>query len=172
MKRPELNEYNPYFQRYIDLVEDGNFFDLLKQNTNDTIRFFENIASEKHNYSYAENKWTVKAVLMHIIDTERVFSYRVLVAARGDNTTKIQTYDDDAYASNVDVTNRSMESLLEEFKVVRRSAEILFENLTDTQSKFMANAVNYNITPRALAYIMIGHIQHHLNTLKERYLNH
>ena len=170
MKRPESNEYNPYFQLYIDLVPDGDFFNLFTQNTIEVIRFFENIPTNKHNYRYAENKWTIKAVLMHIIDTERIFSYRALVAARGDNITQIQTYDDDAYARNVDVTNRSMESLLEEFKAVRKSAEILFENLTDDQSKFMANAVNYKITSRALAYIMIGHIQHHLNVVKERYL--
>lgn len=170
MQKPEQNEYNPYFQNYLNLVGDGDFFELFKQNTNDCISFFESLPKEKHNYRYAEGKWPMKQVLMHIIDTERVLSYRALVGARGDNKTELQAFDDDEYASNVDVSNRSLESIIEEFKTIRRATELLYENITEEQSRFKANAVNYTITPRALGFIMIGHCTHHLNILKERYL--
>ncbi len=170
MHKPETNEYNPYFQNYLNLVGDGDFFDLFKQNTSDCIFFFESLPKEKHNYRYAEGKWSMKKVLMHIIDTERVLSYRALVGARGDNKTELQAFDDDAYASNVDVSNRSLESIIEEFKTIRRATELLYENMTEEQSKFKANTVTYTITPRALGFIMIGHCKHHLNVLKERYL--
>src|SRR5688572_27445300 len=121
MKRPEANEYNPYFQHYIDLAGEGNFLDLFRKNTTETIRFFESIPAGKHDYSYAENKWSVKDVLMHIIDTERVFSFRALVAARGDVNTPLRSVDESLYAKNVDVSRRSMKSLLREFKLVRDS---------------------------------------------------
>jgi uncharacterized damage-inducible protein DinB len=170
MQKPEQNEYNPYFQGYLNLVAEGDFFELFKQNTDECISFFESLPKEKHDYSYAIGKWSVKKVLMHIIDTERVLSYRALVGARGDNTTQLQSYDDDAYANNVDVSKRSLESIIEEFKTIRRATELLYENITEEQSKFKASTQNYPITPGALGYIMIGHCTHHLNVLKERYL--
>lgn len=170
MQIPEQNEYNPYFQNYLNLVAEGNFFELFKQNTIDCISFFESLPVEKHNYHYAEGKWSIKQVLMHIIDTERVLSYRALVGARGDNKTELQAFNDDEYASNVEVSNRSLESVIEEFKTIRRATELLYENITEEQSKFKANAVNYNITPRALGFIMIGHCKHHLNILQKCYL--
>jgi hypothetical protein len=110
-------------------------------------------------------------MLMHIIDTERVFSYRMLVAARGDGETPLHRMEEDAYAANVDVSSRSMESLLDEFKVVRKSIEYLLVNISEEKSRFLANAITYKVTARALAYITIGHASHHMNILRERYLS-
>ena len=90
MNRPEKIEYNPYFQSYIDLVELGDFQEIFTKNTKQTIDFFNSIPLEKHNYKYGIDKWTIKEVLMHIIDTERVFAYRTLVCLRGDNKTSLQ----------------------------------------------------------------------------------
>ncbi len=171
MKRPEKIEYNPYFQKYIDLVALGDFQQNFDENTKDTIDFFENIPVEKHNYKYGIDKWTIKEVLMHIIDTERVFAYRALVCLRGDKETPLHSMDDNLYASNIDVTHRTMESLLEEFKTVRDNSNQLFQNVTEEQSKFLGNAVTHNISARALGLIMIGHIIHHINIIKSRYLN-
>ena len=170
MKRPNINEYNPYFQQYIDLVPYDDFYLLFKNDTSQTLNFFKNLSEEKHNYAYAENKWTIKQVFMHLIDTERVFSYRALVAARGDKTTQLQSFDDNLYAKNAAGNNRSMDSLLEEFAVVRRGTEIIFENITEEQSRFEGNAIMHSITARALGFIIIGHTHHHLNVIKERYL--
>lgn len=170
MQKPLQEEYKPYFKQYIDLVPDGNFIDLFRQNSADTIKFFESIPTDKHNYCYIENKWTVKEILMHIIDTERVMSYRSLVAIRGDDKTPLHNMDENMYAANVDVTNRTMDNLVSEFKAVRSSTEKLFENVTEEQSKFMADGVTHPVTARALGYVMIGHIKHHIRVIKERYL--
>ncbi len=125
---------------------------------------------EKLDYKYASDKWTVKEVLMHIIDTERVFSYRALVAARGDNMTLHQRMDEELYANNVDASRRTLQSLLSEFSAVRSSTDCLFENLTDAQSKRLCNIATHPMSTRAIAYFLIGHVQHHLNVIEERYL--
>lgn len=105
-----------------------------------------------------------------MIDTERVFSYRALVAARGDTTTSHYRMDEELYAKNVDVSHRTLQSLISEFKAVRSATGEIFENLTDAQSKSPCNVVTHPMTARAIGYFMIGHIQHHLNIIEERYL--
>ena len=170
MEKPASDEYQASYQKYFDLVAEGNYSDLLRHNSLETIGCFEGIPSEKHDYRYAEGKWTIKELLMHIIDTERVFSYRGLVAARGDTTTLHYRMDQELYARNVDVSQRTMESLISEFKAVRRSTETVFENMTDAQSKFRCNIISHPMTARAIGYFMIGHVQHHLNILEKRYL--
>jgi len=169
MENPSLHEYHPDYQKYFDLVPAGDYLLLVEQNSIDTVNFFEEIPSDKHDYRYADKKWTVKEVLMHIIDTERVFSYRALAAARGDHT-PIYRMDEELYASNVDVTQRTLRSLISEFKAVRSATETLFENLTDTQSRRSCNVVSHPMTTRAIGYFLIGHVQHHLNVIQERYL--
>jgi len=170
MQKPSSDEYATTYQKYFDLVSEGDYLRLLGQNSIEMINFFENIPDEKLGYKYAEDKWTVKEVLMHIIDTERVFSYRGLVAARGDDTTQIYRMDEELYARNVDVSDRSLQSLIEEFRAVRTSTERLFENLTDAKSKLRCNIVTHPMTARAIGYFMIGHTKHHLGIIKERYL--
>jgi uncharacterized damage-inducible protein DinB len=170
MQKPLPNEYAIGYQKYFDLVPEGDYLELLRQNALETVRFFESMPGAKHDYKYAEDKWTVKEVLMHIIDTERVFSYRGLVAARGDNVTEIYQMDEELYAKNVDVSHRSMQSLVSEFKAVRSSTEQLFNNVTEDQSKLQCNIVTHPMTARAIGYFIIGHIQHHVNVIKERYL--
>lgn len=170
MQRPTPNEYNPYFQRYIDLVDDGNFMEMLRQNTDNTISYFAEIPADKHEYRYEEGKWTPKEVLMHIIDTERVFNYRALVAARGDSETPLHKMEPDLYAKNAVVTHRTMQSLIMEFNAVRAATEVLYEHMTNEQSERIGNNIAFPITPRALGHIIIGHIHHHVNILNERYL--
>jgi uncharacterized damage-inducible protein DinB len=170
MKRPEVLEYAPYFQYYIDLVGEGDFFILLNENTKYVIEYFENVPNSLLNHRYAENKWTIKEVLMHIIDTERAFAFRAFVCARGDAKTPLHGMDENLYASNIDVTDRTIESLLNEFVAVRNNSKTLFDNLSDAQSQFLGNAITYKISARALGYLMIGHVQHHINIISERYL--
>ena len=170
MQRPHADEYAASYQKYIDLVPEGDYLSLLRQNLISAITRVEQIPAEKLDYRYSEGKWTIKEVLMHIIDTERVFSYRALVAARGDVTTPHYRMDEELYAKNVDVSNRTLQSLISEFKTVRASTEQLFENLTDAQSKLRCNIVTHQMTTRAIGYFMIGHVQHHLNVIEERYL--
>ncbi len=170
MQKPSSDEYATSYQKYFDLVLEGDYLSLLRQNSIDTINLFENIPNEKLDYKYAEGKWTIKEVLMHVVDTERVFSYRALVAARGDTATPLYRMDEELYAKNVDVSHRPLQSLISEFKAVRASTEQLFENLTDAQSRLRCNIVTHPMTARAIGYFIIGHIQHHLNIIEERYL--
>ena len=170
MQKPSPDEYHANYQKYFDLVARGDYLDLLSQNSIDTATFFETLPTDKLDYKYADNKWTVKEVLMHIIDTERVFSYRALVAARGDDITLRHRMDEELYARNVDVSHRTLESLISEFEAVRSSTQQLFENMTDVQSKRWCNIGTSPMTARAIGYFMIGHVLHHLGVIQEKYL--
>jgi hypothetical protein len=169
MQRPLAGEYATGYQQYFDLVPPGDYSVLLKQNTIETINFFEAIPEDKLDYKYEPDKWTIKEVFMHIIDTERVFSYRGLVAARGDESPHYRM-DERLYAGNVDVTRRSLPSLLAEFNAVRASTQVLYENLSDAQSMLLCNIVTHPMTARAIGYFLIGHVKHHLNIIAQRYL--
>lgn len=171
MEFPKKNEYYPGYQPYIDLVEKEHFFEQFDNITTETIDLFKSIPKDKLNYKYGEDKWTIKEVLMHIIDTERGFSYRAIVCIRKDNKTPLHGMDEDFYAKNVDVTNRNLENMLEEFEIVRKGFRILFENCTTEQASFLGDGVGYPISASALGYISIGHTKHHLNIIRERYLD-
>lgn len=170
MQRPASGEYNPYFQGYIDLVPEGDFLELLKLNSAAAISFFERIPAGKHNYRYAEGKWTIKELLIHITDAERVFSYRALVAARGDNKTPLHPMDDQLYVQQALVQGRIYDDLVAEFKAVRSATEKLFESMAESQTVFKADGVSAPVTARALGYIIVGHMMHHMAVIKERYL--
>lgn len=170
MHKPHPGEYNSYFKRYLDLVPDGNFIDQLKDNTWSVVSFFERLPLEKHTYSYAHGKWTVKQMLLHLIDTERVMSYRALAAARGDERSLLPGMDENLYAANANTDNRNMDDLLGEFNAVRLATLKLFENVSDEQSEQTANIASHLTTTRALGYIIIGHCIHHLKILQELYL--
>ena len=169
VQRPSSDEYAVGYQKYFDLVPEGEYLILLKQNAIETADCFENTPHAKLDYKYAEGKWSIREVFMHIIDTERVFSYRGLVAARGDAATPLYRMDEELYARNVDVSERSLESLISEFKAVRASTEQLFENITEAQSQLRCNIVTHPMTARAIGYFLIGHVQHHRNVIDERY---
>jgi len=168
--RAQPGTYNPYFQGYIDLVPEGELLDLLYANTKAAIDFFESIPQEKHNYRYAADKWNIKELLIHLIDAERVFSYRALVAARGDNKTPLHPMDDHLYVQNAIVAGRIYDDLVAEYRAVRNATEKLYETLSEKQLDFKADAVSYPITARALGYIIIGHLMHHMVVIGERYL--
>ena len=170
MQRPSSDEYGAGYEKYMALVADGEYLSLLKQNSVETVNYFEAMPEERSQYKYAEGKWTIKEVFMHIIDTERVFAYRGLTAARGDACPHYRM-DEELYASNVDVSQRTLQSLISEFKAVRASTEHLFAHLTDSQSKRQCNIVTHPMTARAIGYFLIGHVKHHLNVINQRYLN-
>ncbi len=170
MQRPLPGEYNPFFQNYFDLIPEGDLLELLQQNSGEIIEVFHTVAPEMEDYAYAEGKWTIKEMLNHIIDAERIFGYRSLVAARMDATTNLMSFDENHYADHVDVSSRTLKDLIEEFKTVRASSFFLMSSINDDQSSFKARNGDYNFTARAGISFMIGHTLHHLKVLKERYL--
>jgi hypothetical protein len=170
MDRPTKKEYNPYFQKYIDLVPPGDVLELFRQNTDAAMKLFGNLPPEKHHYRYAAGKWTPKDLLLHIIDTDRVMSYRALVAARGDQQTPLPPVDENLFAENGHADSREMADLLEEFSLVRAATIKLYEHIGDAEGQLLGNGVQHPISARALAYIMIGHAMHHMHVVQERYL--
>jgi uncharacterized damage-inducible protein DinB len=169
MQRPAPTEYDPNYQKYFDLVPEDDYLETLSRNTEDIVKCFEAVPPDKHDFRYAEGKWTVKELLQHIIDTERVFAYRALAAARGDQS-PVYRMDEELYASNVDVYSRSLEGLLAEFSTVRSASQSLFENLTDEQTTRMCNIMIHRMSARAIGYFLIAHARHHMRVLRERYL--
>jgi uncharacterized damage-inducible protein DinB len=170
MKRPDASEYPSSYQKYIDLIKGDNFFELLDNNTKETIKFFNSIDASKHDYRYAKDKWTVKDVLLHMIDTERGFSYRAIMCVRGDEKTPLYPMDENLFAANADTSRRTMRDLLEEFEIVRVGLRKVFEYTTEEQQEKPGNGSTGKISGRAMGYIAIGHAAHHVNVVRERYL--
>lgn len=164
-----LGTYPDYFYKYIRLVENENLNDALKKQLDDAAQFFNSIPQEKYLYKYAEGKWSVKEVLQHIIDTERVFSYRSFVFARKDPNT-FPSFDENEYAKNSNADNRKWEDLISEFIAVRNSTAYLFKSFSEEQLMQAGKASNYEMSVKALGYTIAGHVVHHINILKERYL--
>ena len=169
MKRPETNEFAPYYNTYISLVEGDNVILVLDAQSAELRAGFSSIPDEKGLFAYAVGKWTIKQVLSHLIDGERMFAYRILRISRGDET-PIEGFEQDGYIENSNANNRPFAELLEEFDLQRRSNMLLIKNLSDEASRRMGTASGLPVSVRSLAYIMAGHVKHHLSILRERYL--
>jgi uncharacterized damage-inducible protein DinB len=170
MKRPEAGEYDPYYDGYISQVSDGeDLLAVMESQPADLRSLFKQFPEERGTHAYADGKWTVKEVLSHIIDAERMFAYRTLRVSRNDKT-PIEGFDQDPYIENCDANARSISDLLEEFDLQRRSNMILFRNMSDEAAARMGTANNVPVSARALVHMMAGHVRHHQNILKERYL--
>jgi len=169
MERPTPNEYNLYFEGYINQVPEGNIVSLMESQLDDAVKFFKEIPNEKHNYRYAENKWNVKEVLGHIIDCERIFSYRALRVARNDKT-PLAGFEQDDYIKFANFDKLNFEDLIEQFYFLRKSNLQMFKSFDEEYFTRIGISNNHEISTRALAYIIVGHVIHHIKILKERYL--
>ncbi|SDU02597.1 DinB superfamily protein [Polaribacter sp. Hel1_33_78] len=165
------NEYAPYFEQYMQLVskDEKSIIENLVASQKVFDDVLRNLPVEKHNFSYAEGKWTIKELIQHIIDTERVFSYRALCFARNDNTS-LPGFDQDVFVENDNANDRNYYDLLNEMEVLRKSSIQLFKSFSDEALLRVGVASNNKISVRALGYLFSGHQMHHLNIIKERYL--
>ena len=170
MTRPESSEFHPFYNGYIQNVPEGNFLEVLKENSLELKSFFNSIKKEKQDYQYEPGKWTIKQIVMHLSDTERVMSYRALTIARGDVNATLSQMDENLYASHANITGRTIEDLVSELMAVRDATTMLFRYVTDGQSILTGNVLGHVITPRALGYIIVGHSIHHMNVVKNKYL--
>jgi len=167
--RSDLSRVGDWYHNYISQVPDEELTDAFDKQSASFIRFLETIPAEKYDYRHAEDKWTMKEVLQHIIDAERVFGYRALRFARKDST-PLPGFDENLFAANAKADKRTWDKLVEEFKVVRRSSELLFQSFDDEQLQsagISSNSSNYVL---AVGFIIIGHAMHHQKIIKERYL--
>jgi hypothetical protein len=142
----------------------------LETQTSELRRLFAGVSEDKGTFAYADGKWTVKEVLSHLIDGERMFAYRVFRIARGDKT-PIEGFEQDGYIENSHANGRSFAELLREFELLRNANIIFFRNLRDGDWLRIGTANNIEISVRSLAWIMAGHIRHHIGILQSRYLS-
>lgn len=169
MNRPEKTEYGEFYNRYISLVPGGDIISELSAQPTQLQDIFVSMPEDRGTYAYADGKWTIKELLSHLIDGERIFGYRALRISRGDKT-PIEGFEQDDYIEHSHANERSLADLLEEFNLLRRANLIVLNYLSDEDWKRMGTASDTPVSVRALAYIMAGHVTHHLNILRERYL--
>ncbi len=171
MKTSQLkdHEYNPYYKTYIEALGEVTLMDTLRKQLKNYPQFIGSIPQEKLPYKYAAGKWTVAEVLVHVLDTERVFQYRALRFARKDRT-PLPGFSQDDFVPNSGANSRSIESLIAEYKAIRKSTISLFETFDEPTLKLKGVASNSPMSVRAMGFIMCGHQKHHRNIIRERYL--
>ena len=163
------NEYAPFYKNYIEALGDVNLFEILDSSLEDTINTLENLPEDKLLYRYENGKWTIKELLQHIIDAERVLSYRALRFSRNDPS-DLQGFDEDWYVGNSNGNERNLNDLLEEFICLRKASICLFKSFTNEMMPMLGSANDSIMSVRALGFIIAGHQTHHLKIIKERYL--
>ncbi len=167
--RPAQTEYAEFYADYVALVEETDVISALLNQPEDLRKLLAGISEEKEHYGYAEGKWSIRELLGHIVDAERVFSYRALRISRGD-ATPLAGFEENFYVANGNFGSVKLTETLEEFSLLRRSNVLLFKNLTEAMWQKTGTASNASVSVRALAYIVVGHVRHHENILRERYL--
>ena len=159
----------PFYKRYINLVpDDGNLLIHLEDIFSETEEMISPLDDAKMNYRYAPGKWTIKDMLVHLSDTERIFVYRALRFSRGDNT-PLAGFDESQYAANANANEREKEDIMREYSLVRESSIAFIESLSDEALNRKGVSNNNPASVRLLVNLIYGHHKHHLNILKERY---
>ena len=169
MTKPETTEYAPYYGKYISLVADGDIVTTLENQIDATLQVLRGLGEEKGNHRYAPGKWSVKEMIGHLIDTERIFAYRALCFARNDKT-PLPGFEQDDYVANADFDSARLADLADEFAAVRKANVSLFRRLSDEAWLRSGTASGNGLSARAAAHIIAGHELYHLDILKTRYL--
>jgi uncharacterized damage-inducible protein DinB len=162
-------EYAPFYAAYLGTIKNVDLIEELEICLHDFIKFVQDIPMDKFDYRYAEGKWTIKEIIQHLIDTERIFSCRAMRISRNDQT-PLPGFDENDYVVNSDAKERNLQGLLTEYAVVRQSTLSLFKSFSKTQLLRTGTASNFTVSVRAIGFITIGHQKHHQQIFKERYL--
>ena len=167
----QKNEYSPYFDQYIQLipVQNSSIIECFERSQIDFDTILRNISIDKHDYAYANDKWTLKELIQHIIDTERIFCYRALCFARNDKSS-LPGFDHDLFVVNGNANQLNYFDLLDEMSTLRKSTIQLFTSFSDEVLLRSGIASENEISVRALGYLFSGHQMHHLNIVRERYI--
>lgn len=168
MRRPEITEYAEYYHGYVSAIPETDVISVLGSQMGELRNELQGLPEEKGTFAYADGKWTIKEVLGHLIDAERVFAYRLHRFSHGD-TTPLSSFDQDIYVTNGRSHGRTFADLLEELELQRRSNISLIKSLLEADWDLTGIASDNPVSVRALAFIMAGHVRHHLGILKERY---
>lgn len=169
ISKPRSDDYAPYAAGYVNKVPDGaDVLQVLADNQTITYNLFHKLTDEQAMHAYAEGKWTLKEVLGHMIDTERVFSFRAFVFSREDIS--LPGFDQETYVLSTDFNSRTIQSLADEFKAVRDATLFLYRSFSEEQLSRSGVASGALVKVGALVYITAGHEIYHLDLIKERYL--
>jgi hypothetical protein len=168
MKPPQAEEFPIFYKGYVDTVSDDVLAEL-EQQIESFSALLKNVPKEKASFAYAEGKWTIKELAGHVIDTERIMSYRALRFARND-ATPLPGFDENNYVSNAHFSDRSLQSLADEFAALRKANMYLIKSLNEIEIDRSGISNDKPISVRALIFIMAGHVNHHVAILKQRYL--
>ncbi|HUX34827.1 MAG TPA: DinB family protein [Gemmatimonadaceae bacterium] len=169
IERPAADEFAPFYTGYVTGVPDGDITDLLAEQGRELTTLLEGLTDAQAEFRYAPDKWSVKEVVGHISDAERIFAYRALRISRGD-ATPLTGFDQDAYVARAHFGRRGLGDLVAEFTAVRAATTALFRGMTGDESRRAGSANGVPVSARALAYIAAGHARHHMRILHERYL--
>ena len=169
MPRPDLSRVPDFFHGYISKVKEDDLMAGLKSSTKNLFDLLRSIPPGKHDYRYADGKWTIKEVLQHMLDGERVFTYRALRFARKDDT-PLPGFDENLFAQTAKADKRNWNDMVEEFTALRKSSEVMFASFDNEQLEAEGNASERSIYVLAIGYIVAGHVNHHCQIIKERYL--
>jgi len=168
---PEPDEYAPYYQRYLDLLPEGDVLEILDKQMHLLLDLLLGLTDDEADFRYAEGKWSIKEVIGHMIDTERVFAFRALSFARGE-TAALPGYDENIYVDNADFAQRTRGSLSGEYEGLRKSNLFLYPSFGADVQLRRGIADGKEMSVRAIPWIMAGHERHHFSVLNERYLPH
>ena len=163
-----MTEFQKYIQRYLDLIPTDHFFDELGQSEKATLAIYLNLNDESALYKYAENKWSLKEILQHLIDCERIFQFRALAISRSE-TQNLPGFDEEIYAKNSNADIRNLADLMTEFSLVRQSSIYLFKSFTNEMLSNKGFANGNEISAETIGKLIVGHNLHHLNVIKKRY---
>jgi hypothetical protein len=169
MPRPDLSRVPEWCHGYINQVKENDLMTAFANQTQALIKFLKKIPVAKRDFRYAKGKWTIKEMLQHILDAERVFAYRALCIAIKDATT-LPSFDENDYANNSKAKKRNWDDMIEELTMLRKSTEILFRSFDKAQLDTSGTASGRPMYVLAVGFIIVGHINHHINIIKERYL--
>ena len=167
--RPSTGEYASYYAQYVEQVPEGDLLAVLERQRDETLALLAELPADKQTHRYAAGKWSVKELVGHVLDTERVFTYRALRMARGD-ATPLPGFDQDVFVAGADFDARDWQGLLDEFQSVRASTLSLLGSLSEENLVREGRASDSPFTPRALFCVLTGHEVHHRRVLRERYL--
>ncbi len=164
-----MTDFEKYIQRYLDLIPTEDWLDELKIVGKETLNIYENLFEDQSNYAYAEGKWSLKTLLQHLIDTEKVFAYRALRFSRKDQSV-VSGFDEEAWAKHSYADSRTLKSLIKEFKLTRKQSFIFFKTLPEDALQLSGTVNGNSINVETIGKLTVGHNIHHLNIIKERYL--
>lgn len=167
--RPGLEEHGEYFGRYVAQTPEGDVLETLARQIGETSSFLAGLGEERSNFRYAADKWSIKQVVGHLVDCERVFAYRALRFARGD-AQALPGFEQDDYVTVANFDERTLASLIEEFEAVRRATLLLFDSLDAEAWLRLGGASGAPISVRAVPWILAGHELHHMAVIRDRYL--